>query len=65
LRTTATTFLLDVGCPPELVRYIVGHDDADVERRHYYRPTGETQQNYIKKLGELLGLDGGGREKRD
>ena len=65
LRTTATTFLLDVGCPPELVRYIVGHDDADIERRHYYRPTGETQKNYIKKIGDLLGLDGGGREKRD
>lgn len=58
LRTTATTFLLDVGCPAELVRHIVGHDDAEIERRHYYRPTEETQQNYIKKIGELLGLDG-------
>jgi integrase len=56
LRTTATTFLLDVGCPAELVRHIVGHDDAEIERRHYYRPTGETQQNYIQKIGELLGL---------
>lgn len=56
LRTTATTFLLDVGCPAELVRHIVGHDDAEIERRHYYRPTEETQQNYIKKIGELLGL---------
>lgn len=56
LRTTATTFLLDVGCPAELVRHIVGHDDAEIERRHYYRPTDETQQNYIKKIGEFLGL---------
>ena len=56
LRTTSTTFLLDVGCPPELVRHIVGHDDPAIERAHYYKPTSETQQNYMKKLSELLGL---------
>lgn len=56
LRTTSTTFLLDVGCPPELVRHIIGHDDPAIERAHYYKPTSETQQNYIKKLAELLNL---------
>lgn len=65
LRTTATTFLLDMGCPAELVRHIVGHDDPAIERAHYYKPTSKTQQNYIKKLGEMLGLGDGGREKRD
>jgi integrase len=57
LRTTSTTFLLDVGCPPELVRHIIGHDDPAIERAHYYKPTSETQQNYIEKLAELLNLD--------
>lgn len=57
LRTTSTTFLLDLGCPPELVRHIVGHDDPAIERAHYYKPTSTTQQNYIHKLAELLGLE--------
>lgn len=56
LRTTATTFLLDCGCPAELVRHIIGHDDANIERHHYYKPTSETQQGYLAQLAELLGV---------
>ena len=56
LRTTSTTFLLDVGCPPELVRHIVGHDDPAIERAHYYKPGSEVQQNYLTQLADLLGL---------
>lgn len=62
LRTTATTFLLDIGCPPELVRHIVGHDDPAIERAHYYKPTSEVQKNYMQSLAAMLGLD---REKAD
>lgn len=57
LRTTATTFLLDVGCPAELVRHIVGHDSPEIERAHYYKPQSEVQQNYMTKLAEILGLE--------
>lgn len=56
LRTTATTFLLDCGCPPELVRHIVGHDDPQIERAHYYKPQSEVQQGYLQRLSEFLGL---------
>lgn len=56
LRSTATTFLLDVGCPPELVRHIVGHDDPAIERAHYYKPSSSVQHDYMQKLAELLGL---------
>lgn len=56
LRTTATTFLLDVGCPAELVRHIVGHDDPAIERAHYYKPGSEVQGDYMRKLAELMGL---------
>lgn len=61
LRTTATTFLLDAGTPPELVRYIVGHDDPEIERRHYYRPNPETEAKYITALAGVLGIGAGGR----
>lgn len=57
LRTTATTFLLDVGCPSELVRHIVGHDDPAIERAHYYKPQSEIQGDYINRLADLLGLN--------
>lgn len=56
LRTTATTFLLDCGCPAELVRHIVGHDDPAIEREHYYKPGSEVQQGYLQRLSEFLGL---------
>lgn len=56
LRTTSTTFLLDVGCPAELVRHIVGHDDPAIERHHYYKPKSEIKQNYLEKLSDMLGL---------
>ena len=56
LRSTATTFLLDSGAPPELVRYIVGHDDKEIERRHYYKPSPEREAEYISALGGLLGM---------
>ncbi len=56
LRTTATTFLLDAGTPPELVRYIVGHDDPEIERRHYYKPNPETEARYISALAGLVGM---------
>lgn len=57
LRTTSTTFLLDCGCPPELVRHIVGHDDPTIERAHYYKPDSEVQGGYMQKLAEFLGLE--------
>lgn len=56
LRTTATTFLLDCGCPAELVRHIVGHDDPAIEREHYYKPGSEVQQDYLRRLAEFLGV---------
>ncbi len=56
LRTTATTFLLDVGCPAELVRHIVGHDDPAIERAHYYKPGSEVQGEYMRRLAGLLNL---------
>lgn len=56
LRTTATTFLLDCGCPAELVRHIVGHDDPNIERAHYYKPQSEVQGGYMAKLADMLGL---------
>lgn len=56
LRTTATTFLLDVGCPAELTRHIIGHDDPAIERAHYYKPGSEVQGEYMRKLAELMGL---------
>lgn len=59
LRTTSTTFLLDVGCPAELVRHIVGHDDPQIERAHYFKPDSEVQSGYIRQLAEFLGLPGG------
>ena len=59
LRTTATTFLLDCGCPAELVRHIVGHDDPAIEREHYYKPQSEVQQGYLQRLSEFLGLPDG------
>ena len=59
LRATATTFLLDAGTPPELVRYIVGHDDPEIERRHYYKPSPETEAGYMSALAEQLGLPPG------
>lgn len=55
LRTTATTYLLDIGCPPPLVQLLVGHLDPDIEREHYYSPTAETKGNYLLKLADLLG----------
>ena len=60
LRTTSTTFLLDVGCPAELVRHIVGHDDPQIERAHYFKPDSEVQGGYIRQLAEFLGLESGG-----
>lgn len=57
LRTTATTFLLDIGCPAELVRHIVGHDDPAIERAHYYKPQSEIQSDYIGRLADFLGLE--------
>lgn len=59
LRATATTFLLDLGTPAELVRYIVGHDDAEIERRHYYKPSPETSGTAISAMAAALGLDSG------
>ena len=59
LRATATTFLLDAGTPAELVRYIVGHDDPEIERRHYYKPSPETEAGYMSALAEQLGLPQG------
>ena len=59
LRATATTFLLDAGTPAELVRYIVGHDDPEIERRHYYKPSPETEAGYMTALAEQLGLPPG------
>ena len=56
LRSTATTFLLDSGAPPELVRYIVGHDDPEIERRHYYKPSAEREAEYISALAGLVGM---------
>lgn len=56
LRTTSTTFLLDAGCPPELVRHIVGHDDPAIERAHYYKPGSEVQGDYMRQLAEFMGL---------
>lgn len=56
LRSTATTFLLDAGTPAELVRYIVGHDDKEIERRHYYKPNPETEAKYISELARLVGM---------
>lgn len=59
LRTTSTTFLLDCGCPAELVRHIVGHDDPAIEREHYYKPSDELQGDYMRRLAEFLGLGEG------
>lgn len=56
LRTTATTFLLDAGTPAELVRYIVGHDDKEIERRHYLKPSPEHEAKYIDALAAVLGV---------
>lgn len=56
LRSTATTFLLDAGTPAELVRYIVGHDDKEIERRHYYKPSPETEARYMGALARTLGM---------
>ena len=56
LRTTATTFLLDLGTPAELVRYIVGHDDKEIERRHYYKPSTEASGAAIAAMARALGI---------
>lgn len=56
LRTTATTFLLDLGTPAELVRYIVGHDDKEIERRHYYKPSPESSGAAIAAMARALGI---------
>lgn len=56
LRSTATTFLLDLGTPAEMVRFIVGHDDPEIERRHYLKPSAEMVSKYMGVLAEKLGL---------
>lgn len=56
LRTTATTFLLDLGVSPALVQHIVGHQTADIELRHYYRPGLEQEARAVGQMALALGL---------
>ncbi len=59
LRSTATTFLMDAGVPPEMVRHIVGHDDPRIERAHYYKPTREAEAAHVAQMAKLLGITEG------
>ncbi len=54
LRGTAVTWLLDAGVPSELVRYIVGHDIADIERKYYYKPALEAEEKALATITKLL-----------
>lgn len=57
LRATATTFLLDSGVPSELVTHIVGHDSAEIERKHYYKPTQEAAAAAMAAMAKVLNID--------
>lgn len=54
LRTTAVTLLLCAGVPPELVRWLVGHDDARIEREHYFAPPVAAQEQAMAPIVALL-----------
>ncbi len=56
LRGTAVTFLLDCGCPPEMVRHIVGHDDPRIETAHYYKPAPGAAAPWLARLADGLGI---------
>lgn len=54
LRTTAVTVLLCAGVPAELVRWLVGHDSAQIEREHYFRPDDAAQTAAMAPIVALL-----------
>lgn len=54
LRATAVTYLLAAGTPSEMVRHIVGHDTAEIERQHYFKPRLSDEASHIVKLGDAL-----------
>lgn len=57
LRSTATTFLLDAGVPHELVMHIVGHDSADIELKHYYKPSQEAAAAAMAAMAKVLNIE--------
>lgn len=54
LRSTATTFLLLAGVPPVLVQHIVGHDSAEIERAHYFKPGSDAEAEAMRKMADFL-----------
>lgn len=56
LRTTAVTFLICGGCPPEMVRLIIGHDDPRIEGKHYFKPSLEQQAEAMAFLSDLVAM---------
>lgn len=56
LRSTTTTFLLEQGVPSEMVRHIVGHDDPEIERRHYTKFSAASEAANLAKLEEWLNV---------